>query len=169
MRILLPILLLAALGAGYFLLRREPATSGPGLTAPGVATTESARPAAELARAEPGNEARVAVEPAATVKSDMLSQLPAKIAAENALTPAVPEPSLQGGSTDQPVGAAVSNEMDEALKLKYLNSSRPERLQALQALRTILENQRSSPDKDIQQNLPALKFEMGWLESNLDG
>lgn len=76
---------------------------------------------------------------------------------------------MEGGSTDAPVGTSAVNQVDEALALKYLNWSRAERVQALETLRATLEIQRSSPDKDLQASLPALKHEMGWLESNLDG
>lgn len=172
MRILLPLLLLVAVGATFLILRRDPAETpggtGPGATAAAAGTTQAPL---DLARGEaPGSARAVALEPA----SD--SNLPgsqgataAQIAAENGLLPAVPEPTLDGGVAVAPVGSSATSPLDDALALKYLNWSRAERVQALETLRTTLEMQRTSPDKSVQVGLEALKHEMGWLESNLDG
>ncbi len=168
MRLILPIvLLLAVLGTAFYFLRGEPVgTAGTGPNA-SPAAAEASRTPLDLARGERPGTTRAAAAapeqlPAATADA-------AQVAAASALPPAVPEPSMEGGSTDAPVSTSAVNGVDEALAQKYLNWSRAERVQALETLRTTLEIQRSSPDKEFQANLPALKHEMGWLESNLDG
>jgi len=172
MRILLPILLLAAVGATFLILRRDPAETAGG-TGPGTAAVAPGAPQTglDLARGEAAGSSRAAaVEPASdSIPSGSQGSTAAQIAAENGLMPAVPEPTLEGGVATAPVGSSATSPLDEALALKYLNWSRAERVQALETLRTNLEVQRTSPDKGIQMSLESLKHEMGWLESNLDG
>lgn len=171
MRLILPIvLLLAALGIAFLLLRGEPAATpaGAGPNA-SPAQSDAVQPPLDLARGDrPGatRAAAAAPEQPAGAAADA-----AQLAAANAsqLPPLVPEPSMEGGSTDAPVGTSAVNDVDEALAQKYMNWSRAERMQALETLRATLESQRSSEDKDLQASLPALKHEMGWLESNPGG
>lgn len=170
MRILIPILLVLAAGVGAFLLLGRDRGAAPGGTGPAASTAapEAGRPALDLARSADAATGRASAA-APEMAPGAAAAGATEAAAPSPLVPAVPEPSLQGGSTDAPVGITATNPLDEEFALKYLNASRAERVQALQALRTTLENQITSPDKGVQASLESLKHEMGWLESNLDG
>ncbi len=173
MRLVLPIvLLLAVLGTAFLLLRGDPAGTPAG-AGPGASPVagDATRAPLDLARGERTGTTRAAAvtpeRPADGTSAAAPDAGAAQLAAS--LPPPVPEPSMEGGSTDGPVGTAAVNDVDEALAQKYRDWSRAERVQALETLRATLEIQRSSTDKDQQASLPALKHEMGWLESNLDG
>jgi hypothetical protein len=173
MRILIPILLLAGAGVAYLALRGGPGAADPGA---GPAASVKAEPAPtqtlELAGGTGSAAGRASV-PGSVSAGTAGAEVPVSGAAAtvpvDGLTPPVPEPSLEGGATDAPVGVTAGRDFEEQLELKYLNASHAERLQALESLRTILGSQNLSPDKDVQESYVTLKREMGWLESNLDG
>jgi predicted membrane-bound mannosyltransferase len=173
MRILIPLLLLAGVGVAYLALRGGPGAAEPGAgPAASVKSEPNAAQPLELA-AGAGSAAGRAAAAGGELASEAGSQVPVSAAAaivpESGLTPSVPEPSLEGGSTAAPVGVTAARDFEDELELKYLNASHAERLQALESLRTILGSANQNPDKDVQESYATLKREMGWLESNLDG
>lgn len=171
MRLLLILALVAAaLGAAFLVLRSDPA-GAPNGTGPATAasTTAPPRPELDLSRGEAAGSPRAAATAPGKADGALASPSAAPTAAGSDLSGARQDPPMENGVGVGLVSTSASNPGDEELKAKYLNWSRPERVQALQALRTTLESQRDSLDKDFLTTLPELKREMTWLEENLDG
>jgi len=173
MRLLLPLLVIAAAGGAYFVLRSDPSSPADGAGPEASMTSpDGQRAPADLAGGSETAPARTTSAAAEQPPAVAVASTPANAAPVDGKAQApehVPEPTFVNGVTADPVGTSTSVDLDGEFETKYRDVPPLERAQALETLRVILANQSVVTDKDVQSSLESLKHEKSWLESNPGG